>query len=504
MSLERLDRAASAAACDTLTQLGGSLINLGVWTLWAKGVGLIPLAAGMASNLAYNYACSEQEIGEAPNSSPARGCQELSAGSGSIYLNPPGGSPVMVYGNATGYKLGNSYTQGGNTLYWWSVQTRIDGPYIDEGTPLTVPPGFTVELVLGPGANCRTNAPFVPPVPPPIETYPYTDPETGCVLNVDFQGFLQASEGGDVAPVYLIQSPSDDSRANGGRIVGGCNFAPTIYYGGPGGPQGPGGPSGPSGPVNIPVDPDDPQEDGPNGEPWWTDYVKAALGGVVAGITEQVIEAFLEGEQPAMIYRAVSVCEKDESGEPISEAVEIPIPALKAPAAQIARLDAIVELLQAHKNFKQPICGNESVESEGDFRTISFRSESTSPYGKSRLRKRFRYRSMSGLGLDSIVDHWRDFTWESGPIRVRHIGASWGAPEVWAATESEGKRVIRHAGGEAGIDPDQVGRWSTRRSNSSRLGVSDTMKVDTTGGYFWITCRDGSDNRPIAAISSDY
>jgi len=504
MSLERLDRAASAAACDTLTQLGGSLINLGVWTLWAKGVGLIPLAAGMASNLAYNYACSEQEIGEAPNNSPARGCQELSAGSGSIYLNPPDGSPVMVYGNATGYKLGNSYTQGGNTLYWWSVQTKIDGPYIEEMVPLTVPPGYTVELVLGPGANCRTNAPFVPPVPPPIETYPYTDPETGCVLNVDFQGFLQASEGGDVAPVYLIQSPSDDSRAGGGRIVGGCNFAPTIYYGGPGGPQGPGGPSGPSGPVNIPVDPDDPQEPGPNGEPWWTDYVKAALGGVVAGITEQVIESFLEGEQPPMIYRAVSVCEKDESGEPISEAVEIPIPALKAPAAQIARLDAIVELLQAHKNFKQPICGNESVESEGDFRTISFRSESTSPYGKSRLRKRFRYRSMSGLGLDAIVDHWKDFTWESGPIRVRHIAASWGSPEVWAATESEGKRVIRHAGGEAGIDPDQVGRWSTRRSNSSRLGVSDTMKVDTTGGYFWITCRDGSDNRPIAAISSDY
>jgi hypothetical protein len=33
--------------------------------------------------------------------------------------------------------------------------------------------------------------------------------------------------------------------------------------------------------------------------------------------------------------------------------------------------------------------------------------------------------------------------------------------------------------------------------------VSDTMKVDTTGGYYWITSRDGSDNRPVVALTSD-
>jgi len=496
MSLERLDRAASAAACDTLTQLGGSLINLGVWTLWAKGVGLIPLAAGMASNLAYNYACSEQEIGEAPNNSPARGCQELSAGSGSIYLNPPSGSPVMTYGKATGYKLGNSYTQGENTLYWWSVQERIDGPYIEQMIPLTVPPGYTVELVLGPGANCRTNAPFVPPVPPPIETYPYTDPETGCVLNVDFQGFLQASEGGDVAPVYLIQSPPDDSRADGGRIVGGCNFAPTIYYGGPGGPQGPGGPSGPSGPVNIPVDPDDPQEPGPNGEPWWTNYVKAALGGVVAGITEEVIEGFFAGEQPSMIYRAVSVCEKDESGEPISEAVEIPIPALKAPAAQIARLDAIVELLQAHKNFKQPIC-NGKPKLEGDWVTLRFESDEPSPNSNRAIRKLLRYRSKSGAGLGAITDYWRGFTWTTGQVIVAHKGAWWGTPQVWAVSANEGKRVLRHVAREAGIDPDQVGEWVISGSRDPRYGVSLPVKFAQLDGGPWVTQRDSPSGPPL-------
>ena len=196
----------------------------------------------------------------------------------------------------------------------------------------------------------------------------------------------------------------------------------------------------------------------------------------------------------------VSVCEKDASGEPISEAVEVPIPTLPAPDAQLARLDAIVELLQASKNFKQPVCANERPTLEGNWRTISFRSQESSPYGKSCLRKRFRYRSQSGIGLGELVDYWKDFTWESGPVIVSHKGYSWGTPQVWAATADEGKRVIQHAAGEAGIDANQVGEWRISNSASPRFGVSLPMKVDTTGGYFWITDRDGSDGRPIVAL----
>mgnify|MGYP003323237596 CR=1 FL=1 len=159
-------------------------------------------------------------------------------------------------------------------------------------------------------------------------------------------------------------------------------------------------------------------------------------------------------------------------------------------------LDKIQEEL---KKLKECACPEEEP-IQGQFRTISFRSDETSPFGKSRLRKRLRYRGSEGVELSALVDHWRDFSWQSGPVRVRHTGASWGTPEVWAATEDEGKRVIRHAGREAGIDPDQVGRWSARGSDSSRLGVSDTMRVDTTGGYYWITARDGSDQRPIVAV----
>ena len=196
----------------------------------------------------------------------------------------------------------------------------------------------------------------------------------------------------------------------------------------------------------------------------------------------------------------VSVCEKDASGEPISEAVEVPIPVLKAPEAQIARLDAIVELLQAHKNFKQPVCPNERPKLEGNWRTISFRSTEPSPYGKSCIRKRFRYRSVSGIGLGELVDHWKDFTWTTGPVCVTHKGYSWGTPQVWAATADEGKRVIQHAAREAGFDADQVGEWGISNSASPRYGVSLPVKVDTTGGYYWITARDGEDGRPIVAI----
>ena len=159
----------------------------------------------------------------------------------------------------------------------------------------------------------------------------------------------------------------------------------------------------------------------------------------------------------------------------------------------------IMRMLQQHLQWKTPICPPETPELEGEFRTISFRSDETSPYGKSRLRKRLRYRSVSGIGLGELVDHWRDFTFEAGPVCVKHTGSPWGSPQVWAATEAEGKRVLLHAAGEAGVDPNQVGRWLIGSSDSSRIGVSGTMRVDTTGGYYWITERDGSNGRPIVA-----
>jgi hypothetical protein len=318
----------------------------------------------------------------------------------------------------------------------------------------------------------------------PVDLGPFES--EGCNINVSFQGFLANKNGtGNVQPVFLME-PAAELRASGGVIVGDCNFQPTVVVGGGG--------DGNEPPRTIPA-PDWPT----SSDPWWEYIVEGITGAVLEDIYNSIKEALFEQLEPAS-FTLVAPCDKNDEGGPETFTVEFPTQAYqdRMQAWQIAS----AELLQQHLNWKTPTC-NEQQEPEGDFRTISFRSAETSPYGKSRLRKRLRYRSQQGVGLESLVNYWKDFQWEAGPIRVRHVGSSWGAPEVWAATEEEGKRVLRHAAGEAGIDPDQVGRWTARRSNSSRRGVHGTMSVDTTGGYFWITERDGSSNRPVVALRSE-
>ena len=165
------------------------------------------------------------------------------------------------------------------------------------------------------------------------------------------------------------------------------------------------------------------------------------------------------------------------------------------PPSYDPRFDDIEEKLD---ELKDCACPEKPVQ-EGEYRTISFRSDETSPFGKSCLRKRFKYRSKSGLDLGAVVAHWRDFEFAAGPVTVHHYGSALGSPQVWAASIDEGKRVIRHAGGEAGVDPDQVGKWAVGGSDNARYGVSGQMRVDTTGDYYWITARDGPDGMPIVA-----
>jgi len=307
----------------------------------------------------------------------------------------------------------------------------------------------------------------------PINTGPIQSGD--CTINTTFHGFLANPNGtGGVQPVFVME-PAVESRASGGVIVGECNFQPTVVVGG-------GGDGGePPKPIPNPPYP-------PGGDDWW----KAIAQGVTAGLTEEILENILNRPYPEVIYRHVSVCEKDEDGEPISEAVEIPINALKAPDAQIARLDAIVELLQAHKNFKQPICPNEKPELLGDWVTTRWESDEKMVDSGRRLRKLFRYRTQSSRDLGQLSAYWCGFSWKSGPVCVRHQGAWWGDPQVWAESAEEGKRVIRHAAAEAGLDPDQAGRWAVSSSRSPRYGMSGTMKILKKEGFPWIASRDGA------------
>lgn len=221
--------------------------------------------------------------------------------------------------------------------------------------------------------------------------------------------------------------------------------------------------------------------------PWW----------IIPGVLD-LLSAFLEQDIPGTTYELTGVCETVGDGEDQPTA-EFPVEPAKNLGAIINRLDVMDDMLQQHLAWRTPTCRTRP-QLQGDWRTISFISDETSPFGKSRLRKRLRYRSVSGLGLGEIIDHWADFTWTAGPICVIHSGASWGTPQVWASSVDEGKRVILHAAGEAGIDPNQVGQWTVSGSSSPRVGVSGTMRVNQTGGYYWITARDGSENRPTVGL----
>ena len=443
------------------------------------------MGAGAVAQLAYRTNCTwdPEKPGFEPDQ-PFEGCKKFSSGFGNA-------SAVQTFNDGSSARQGIfNYTEiisVEDTGTSWKFTYQFQNGSIKTGSyNRTIWSDF--EFTPEPGAVCEEA--FVPTDPvqdlPPVT---YIDPETTCTYVIDLKGLVRDSSG-SAAPVYKIE-PAAETRANAGGIIQGCNFSPVLFYDGGDGPGGPGGPTGP-------WDPDWDDWDG-KGTPPWLDFVQDIVGGAIAvGLAELFNQIFAVPYDPTD-YILNSVCEKNAQGEPetIEAKVEIP-PAFAIPAI-IDRVDAVAELLQPLKDFKQPICPPERPQLQGDFRTISFVSDEESPNGNSRIRKYFRYRSQSGLGLGELVDYWKAFTWQAGPVCVIHAGASWGTPQVWAASIDEGKRVIRHAAGEAGLDPDQVGEWRISGSDNPRFGMPGTMRVNTTGGFYWITERLGSNSRPIVA-----
>ena len=160
------------------------------------------------------------------------------------------------------------------------------------------------------------------------------------------------------------------------------------------------------------------------------------------------------------------------------------------------RLNAIAGILQGSKDLPQPTCKGPRV--EGEWVTVNFESEGPSPQSRDRLRKILRYRDQQAHGLESHVDHWRDFTWKAGDVIVIHKGGVWGVPQVWAESVDEGKRVIRHAAAIAGVDLDAPGsQWVVTRSADPRYGMGGEMKVRRGRGGLWmISKRPGPSGAP--------
>lgn len=172
--------------------------------------------------------------------------------------------------------------------------------------------------------------------------------------------------------------------------------------------------------------------------------------------------------------------------------------------ALMNRLDALAELQQAAKELKQPTCRKSDY--QGDIVSVDFQSDEISPGGKMPLRKLFRYRDQNAVPFADHVSHWDGFVWQAGAAVVIHKGASWGVLQVWALDFEEGKRVIRHAGAIAGVDPDTEGQWQLTGTTDPRYGQTGTMRLHRRkswkGQFLQISKRDGPSGSPIVPFDS--
>jgi len=166
----------------------------------------------------------------------------------------------------------------------------------------------------------------------------------------------------------------------------------------------------------------------------------------------------------------------------------------------VKRVDALAELIQAHKNLRQPICPTSPIfgKSSGEPVTVNFRSLVPPAGSRERLRKILSYRDQVGYPLEHHVEHWRNFRWEAGPVRTSLHGTPLGPVQVWASSEAEGRRVIEHAAAAAGYSIPPKAEWYSITVRGGRLGREATMKVGLDpGGAPTVTKREGSSGLPF-------
>ena len=164
------------------------------------------------------------------------------------------------------------------------------------------------------------------------------------------------------------------------------------------------------------------------------------------------------------------------------------------------RMDALAWMINNAALIPYIECSKCGPVLEGEWVTVRFESVENSPLGTRPLRKLFRYRSQSALDLGQKAAYWENFTWNAGAVCVQHKGAWWGTPQCWAANADEGKRVIRFAGLEAGIDPDVLGEWVISGSSDPRYGQPGSMKVAKVSGLEWVTSRQGPSGLPLLTV----
>ena len=485
-----LQRAADSTACSMLNDIGSAGTQLAVWTMWSPKAALVPLTVGALGYMANNLLCDQQTVEDFPPPSPdVDGCKKVKNGYGDLQYQPgesdlwfkkTGDVTEIVkvfpyFSTVDGYLRYVTFKKKGS-----AEEQTVEVAFSSRDAAI----GAKFRIDVQEGTCAIEGGDKDPGNPDPgFDPYDYTDPETNCNYTLKLEGFVQQYKDGPVQPVWNIQSAGETTRAGGG-VIGGCSLSPTIYIGGNGD-----GPGGPNGPPQVPVPPLPP---GPDDDdiPWWVSALAGAAGGA---LLNQILEALKNFGSPTFnegSFTLTAPCDYDEEGNPQTRTWEFLEGSFEE--RMNAHQVALMEIMQQHLNWKTPTCTSEKPPLEGEWVTTRWESTEVMPHSGHRLRKQFRYRSKSSLDLAQRSAYWENFQWQSGDVCVIHKGAWWGTPQVWAASEEEGKRVIRFAAGEAGLDPDQVGEWTISRSSSPRYGMSGTMKIQLYKGFPWISSRGGA------------
>lgn len=481
---DALDAAAAKTTCDLLANAGGSLIGYGAITALAGGGGLVPMGAGAIALMTKNLLCDPgwDPDQRQPSDVPSLDCAKAADG-----------SPFDVYFVVPSISYREKILQ--NVVEVTSIEPTPDQPEgstqqnvnaikagggSDFGQFFPEPGGF-LETTIAAG-NCGSD-PLDPDwVPPPPTTY--TDPVTNCNYIVSFQDFLSLP-GGSLQPVYKI-SPGGQGLRTGG-IIGGCNFSPVVYVGGPPGQPpyvGPWDPTWPDGPG------------GGGGTPPWLDLVNDLIGGIVSNIISNELAKLFEVPYDAGSRTIYAACEYKQDGTP--ETFTVNYPQQPYQARVLTALDAITDFQQQILLWKTPTCGGGGQPLTGEPVTINWISDEFSGTSGDRVQKLFTYFDQSGKTQAEHQAHWKDFSWQAGPVIVSCVGTPLGKPQVWAVSLEEAKRVIGHAAAISGVDLAKA-EWLTGSPRSSSFGLRGTMRVKVSDkGLLWVTKRDGPFGLPTA------
>lgn len=475
---QKFDAAANEAGCAFLLAAGSGATNVAVYSLLTGqlvvGAGAA-LAAGVA---AYAYATGCQWDPNQDPTNPGVNCNtnwKLTT-PGDAYIYPVGTSPPSLPQLNNVQEIVASYPISDTE---WAIEYVSAG----DGQTYTRTQGYAGYVAVcvdlrGAGTPVTPS----PDTPPTIPDYTYTDPDDGCQINVIFGGLGMGSDG-SVSPVWEMEPILPPAVKSTGGIIGGCNFAPIVYYTGPGG--------GGGGGTIIPRPPGGP---GPGGKPPWVDPLIAALAGAAGNLVADLLTNMFPQQIDPYLYTFRAACNYKQDGTP--ETLSINFPAQTYSSRVLALLEAQNDFLQQHLLWKTPTCSGHSSGVSGDAVSINWVSDEYSPVGNDRIRKLLTYFDQNNTTLEDTVTHWKDFTWNAGPVIVSCVGTPLGRPQVWADSVDEAKRVIEHAANIAGVDLANA-EWQVAPPKSSRYGMTGVMRVATgKSGQLSITKRDGPSGLP--------